>query len=352
MKKILSIIIPSYNMEAYLAKGLDSVLSIDDPSPLDVIVVNDGGKDGTLEIARSYENRFSEIVTVIDKENGNYGSCINAGLKIAQGKYVKILDADDSFFAENFNRFVRVLGEIDVDIVFSDYIKYYSSEDTELIKYSLPCNVKMDTPDFYDNEAFASIQMPAITFKTDNLRKIGYHQTERISYTDMEWCFAPMSEVKDFYYFNEPIYRYLLSREGQTMNPNVQIRRFNHVLQSLTSILESYSKLEVNEYCKDYLIGQILRHLLYVYRFFLVDNKGIDRSALREFDNIVRTHCQEAYAKSNEFEYRPKIAYKYIAEWRTGSHEFIPKKILVLERILDTLGRVHVKLKKVTDKHS
>ena len=53
MKKILSIIIPSYNMEAYLAKGLDSVLSIDDPSPLDVIVVNDGSKDGTLEIARS-----------------------------------------------------------------------------------------------------------------------------------------------------------------------------------------------------------------------------------------------------------------------------------------------------------
>ena len=52
MDKILSIIIPSYNMEAYLAKGLDSVLSIDNPSPLDVIVVNDGSKDGTLEIAQ------------------------------------------------------------------------------------------------------------------------------------------------------------------------------------------------------------------------------------------------------------------------------------------------------------
>ena len=93
MDKILSIIIPSYNMEAYLAKGLDSVLSIDNPSPLDVIVVNDGSKDGTLEIARSYATRFPGIVNVIDKENGHYGSCINAGLKIAQGKFRKADEA-------------------------------------------------------------------------------------------------------------------------------------------------------------------------------------------------------------------------------------------------------------------
>ena len=73
MDKILSIIIPSYNMEDYLAKGLDSVLLAEDRSLLDVIVVNDGSKDCTIEIARDYENRFPGIVAVIDKENGNYG---------------------------------------------------------------------------------------------------------------------------------------------------------------------------------------------------------------------------------------------------------------------------------------
>lgn len=121
MDKILSIIIPSYNMEAYLAKGLDSVLSIDNPSPLDVIVVNDGSKDGTLEIARSYATRFPGIVNVIDKENGHYGSCINAGLKIAQGKYVRILDADDSFYTDEFEEFVKFLKTTDADLIVNDY---------------------------------------------------------------------------------------------------------------------------------------------------------------------------------------------------------------------------------------
>ena len=82
-------------MEKYLSKGLKSVLQINNPSVLDVIVVNDGSKDNTLEIAHSFELRYPGILRVINKENGNYGSCINAALKEARGKYVRVLDADD-----------------------------------------------------------------------------------------------------------------------------------------------------------------------------------------------------------------------------------------------------------------
>ena len=93
--KILTIVVPSFNMEALLRKGLQSLLIEKNPQRLEVIVVNDGSTDQTLAIAKEFHSRFPQTFTFIDKENGNYGSCINAGLKIAQGKYIKILDADD-----------------------------------------------------------------------------------------------------------------------------------------------------------------------------------------------------------------------------------------------------------------
>lgn len=97
MENILSIIIPTYNMEKYLDKCLASLI-IEDKElmrQLEVLVVIDGAKDRSSEIAHTYQNRFADTFRVIDKENGNYGSCINRGLKEATGRYVKVLDADD-----------------------------------------------------------------------------------------------------------------------------------------------------------------------------------------------------------------------------------------------------------------
>lgn len=87
-EKTLSIIIPSYNMEAYLPQCLDSLLGPDVPVELlDIIVVNDGSRDRTSEIAHSYANRYPDSIRVIDKANGNYGSCINAALPTARGRW-------------------------------------------------------------------------------------------------------------------------------------------------------------------------------------------------------------------------------------------------------------------------
>ena len=77
-QKILTVIVPSYNMEALLRKDLQSLLISKNPQRLEVIVINDGSKDQTLVIAQEFQSRFPETFEVIDKPNGNYGSCINA----------------------------------------------------------------------------------------------------------------------------------------------------------------------------------------------------------------------------------------------------------------------------------
>ena len=94
MEKVLTVVIPTYNMERYLERCLSSlVISPGMMEELEVLVINDGSKDCSSEIGHSFEAQYPNTFRVIDKKNGNYGSCINRGLKEARGKYIKILDS-------------------------------------------------------------------------------------------------------------------------------------------------------------------------------------------------------------------------------------------------------------------
>lgn len=84
---------PCYNQEKYIRQTLENVIS-QDLKDWECILINDGSKDKTLSILRTYESKDSRFV-VIDKENGGPSSARNAGLKIAKGKYILPLDSDD-----------------------------------------------------------------------------------------------------------------------------------------------------------------------------------------------------------------------------------------------------------------
>ena len=86
MKKI-SVIIAAYNAEEYLSETLDSIfLQTMNDSEYEVIIINDGSSDSTLDILNSYKQTYSNLI-IIDKENGGPSSARNAGLDIAKGEY-------------------------------------------------------------------------------------------------------------------------------------------------------------------------------------------------------------------------------------------------------------------------
>lgn len=89
----VSVIMPVYNAEKYLSKSIESMLS-QSLKEIELILVNDGSKDNSLEICREYEKKDNRI-TVINKKNG--GACIarNTGIEKARGKYIQLVDADD-----------------------------------------------------------------------------------------------------------------------------------------------------------------------------------------------------------------------------------------------------------------
>ena len=69
MEKVISIVIPTYNMESYLRNGLNSLLISNGIERIEVIIVNDGSKDNSLAIANEYVEKFPNVFKVIDKEN-------------------------------------------------------------------------------------------------------------------------------------------------------------------------------------------------------------------------------------------------------------------------------------------
>lgn len=162
MNKILTIIIPTYNMEKYLRQCLDSLLC-DAMEMLEVIVINDGSKDSSSAIAHEYEANYPGMFRVIDKKNGNYGSCINRGLKEVTGKYVKVLDADDMFERSLLDKFLNLLKTVDADVVVNDFNTYREGDGKRLNSYSLPNDHLLPITEIFATKSF--VPMHSITYR-------------------------------------------------------------------------------------------------------------------------------------------------------------------------------------------
>ena len=118
---LISVIIPVYNMEQYLARCLDSVLN-NTYRNLEVICVDDGSRDRSLEILREYEERDSRII-VIAKENGGVSSARNAGLDRMTGEFVTFLDSDDFIHPQYFEILLQAQAIAEADFVIGQYQK-------------------------------------------------------------------------------------------------------------------------------------------------------------------------------------------------------------------------------------
>lgn len=118
----VSILVPCYNVEKYLPQCLDSIVN-QTLKDIEIIVINDGSKDSTLDIIKSYAKRDKRI-KVIDKENEGYGKSMNRGLDAATGEYIGIVESDDWVDSDMFEKLVKIADENNVDVVKSNHYKY------------------------------------------------------------------------------------------------------------------------------------------------------------------------------------------------------------------------------------
>lgn len=98
-KKLLSIIVPVYNVEKYLAECINSVLKQIDNN-IEVIIVDDGSTDNSNEIIAEFYKNNSSYIKIVSKSNGGLSSARNAGIEVCEGQYIYFLDSDD-YLLEN-----------------------------------------------------------------------------------------------------------------------------------------------------------------------------------------------------------------------------------------------------------
>ena len=273
-EKTLTVVIPTYNMEQYLAHCLDSVTHPNVSSKLEVWVVNDGSTDQSLAIAQTYEEKRPDIIRILDKKNGNYGSCVNEGLKKATGKYFRILDADDCFSTPDLVKFLEELEKYDTDMVVTQVIDRHYQNDVMVHEYQHTLNDEIKNHIYFtkhihvkDFAPDGQFRMHSMTFKTQVLRDCGLHLIEGISYTDTLYFFQPFAWVKDFIVLDLHLYCYRIGREGQTTDPTHFVNKLTDislVFARIFQLMDATSQSELLKENQKALIFNGLGFLLYI----------------------------------------------------------------------------------------
>lgn len=324
MEKLLTIVIPTYNMQDYLNRCLDSlVVSPELMQQLEVLVINDGSKDNSSAIAHGYEANYPNTFRVIDKENGNYGSCVNRGLAETKGKYIKVLDADDWFDTKEFELYIQRLKDfVEVDMILTSYNSV--SQDSG--------KRELETKDIPDGEAFdfntfspdklSFYPMHMVTYRTEMLRDIGYFQTEGISYTDTEWAVIPQYAIKRFVFFPYVVYQYLIGRDGQTVDTDVMIRNAWHFEPILRAMIENRNKYVngmafVRGLADAINLGEINKTAERLYKMVLVKRNPFEQELLRleQLDKYLKENCIVAYDYVGNLRMKTFPVY-YVRYWR------------------------------------
>ena len=283
-EKLLSVVVPTYNMEAYLHRCLDSVTRNNVPNSLELIVVNDGSTDSSLSIMQEYKAKRPDIVNIIDKPNGHYGSCVNAALKVATGKYFRMLDADDWFDTDGLIELLDVLKDTDSDAVITPF-RTYQNNQTYIIA---PRNIDFQRKYTIFNECIWKKQhinlytMHAFTYKTSVLKSINLKLTEGICYTDTEYLLYPLQQASNVSFYNILLYHYDLTRDGQSMDKDVYTKNHNHLAKIILRFLEEFNYTSISPLAKKIFLGVLVS---YYYRMLFC---CIDDFELKKIDSAIK----------------------------------------------------------------
>lgn len=243
--KYISFAIPCYNSQDYMAHAIESILPGGDE--VEIIIVNDGSKDKTSQIAHEYMDKYPDIIKVIDKENGGHGDAVNAGLANASGKYFKVVDSDDwvdeAAYQEILSTLRRfVCGEETLDMLISNFVyEKQGAKRKKVMNYrtALPQNELFTWDDVKVFMLGQYILMHSVIYRTELLRECGLELPKHTFYVDNIFVYQPLPHVKTMYYLNVNFYRYFIGREDQSVNEEVMIGRIDQQIR-VTKLMLGY----------------------------------------------------------------------------------------------------------------
>lgn len=239
MEKVLSISIAAYNSEKFISQALDSCLHHEIVDEIEIFVIDDGGTDSTLEIARQYEEKFPNTVIPVHKKNGGYGSTVNYAIEHSKGKYFRLLDGDDWLEKDNLPKYISYLKSCDDDLVLTRMCHEYLVSGKSVVSQDdwLHCVGKRTTLDEFLPRTYAG--MWEITYKTAILKDHPINLPEHTLYTDHIYIMKPIPYIKTVSCLDTIIYHYRLESEGQSVSPESRIKHSEEIIM-VSEILNKY----------------------------------------------------------------------------------------------------------------
>lgn len=298
----LSVVIPVYNIEKYLAKCLDSVIYTQ-LHDYEIIIVNDGSTDSSPEICREYAERFPELISVITTENGGLGAARDVGIDAAHGEYILFLDSDD-FLSPNAMPEMFEYLEKDFDILFFDIRSV--NEEGRLLRYYNGCKIEGE----FSLESFPELlfEMPSAWNKiyrrslfTDN--KIYY--PGRVWYEDMYVTFRLYTHADKMLSVHKPWHNYLQRAGSITNNKNTQ--RNLEIIPAVNSMLDAFK--DAGLYDKYFLQLEFaaFHHevITSIARVNLADrNSDVQNKLFEDYRSKFRYYLKNPYVKSMGIKYK------------------------------------------------
>lgn len=243
-EKILTVSIAAYNVEKTIAECLDSFLPSRYLGELELLVIDDGGTDGTAEIVRGYEARYPGVIRLVHKENGGHGSTINKSLELATGRFYKVLDGDDWVDAAELDKLIERLHTTTADMVINRYNNVYPDHSVvketrgahELARVYKFSELTVPQPPYYEG-LFA---MHATTILTERLREVRTRITEKCFYADTEYILYAGLAARTVEFNNSCAYQYRLGSAGQSVSAEGVYRHVEDMFTIYWSMLSVF----------------------------------------------------------------------------------------------------------------
>lgn len=324
VNKILTVSVAAYNAEKWLCKCLDSFVVPEVMDSLEVIIVNDGSRDNTKNLAAMYEEKYPNTFCVINKENGGHGSTINAAIPKATGKYFKIVDADDWVERDGLIQLVEILKKQDVDAVLSPYYKVDagSGKKTRIDCSSNQEGTHCQIVDIGQITSSCSLAMHAITYRTTMLQEHFLPIDEKCFYVDLEYIVFYFRHVRNVLISDAPVYDYLVGTGEQSVNMRNMVRR----REQHRRVCDRLLKLSAESACQKPTIRSVIEScIINHYRVLMsIEDGAQSREELRDFDLELRTEYPDLYhnAIMNGIRERKETAMAVFALRRLGFHGY------------------------------
>lgn len=299
MEKLISVIVPIYNVEKYLSKCIDSILA-QTYKNIEIILVDDESPDECSRICDEYKKREHRI-KVIHKKNGGLSDARNAGLKIAMGDYIGFVDSDDYIDKDMYQVLIDNINSYDSDISACSVKKFY--EDDDITKN------KIENKDIYlfnGEEALKDLIEEGMLkqtvwnklYKKDVIEDI-YFEVGKI-HEDEFWTYQIFGKSSKIVYTDEKLY-YYLQRSGSIMDKQFSEQRLDGLearYNRLNYIKQKYSKLELEAKMS------VFFSCIYQYQCMLRSIKYNDR---KYYKLILNKYINYIYFNSDE---KDRISFK------------------------------------------